>query len=480
MSDFGFVGPAYETASRYQDDQELINWYCEVDPNKKEGERGVIALYPTPGTVLKAQLAAQAEVRGLRTLPGGNTLLAVSGPYLYTVNPSFTATNVGTLSSSSGQVSITDNGVSAYMVDGFNRYTYNISTGVFAQVGAGDGAFTGGDVCDETDNFIFYNDPGTNLWGCTNVSSVVSGALNSGQKLTGASNIIAVMSANRDVFVLGEKDGEVWIDNGGFPFPFTIIPGTSMQHGCAAKYSVSRLGESIAFLSKDDRGQGIVVQMVGYQPKRISNHALEAAIASYSVISNAIAYSYQQAGHEFYVLTFPTADKTWVFDLSTGLWHKRAWRDGLNVLHRHRSNCHALFQGMNIVGDFQNGNLYSLSQSNYTDNGAPLPCIRRAPHLTSDLKRVFYSDLQVQFQPGVGLQSGQGSNPQAMLKWSDDGGSTFGNEHWTTLGKAGQYKNRAIWRQLGQARDRIFQVEVTDPVYRVIVSANLNAQTGDS
>ncbi len=137
-----------------------------------------------------------------------------------------------------------------------------------------------------------------------------------------------------------------------------------------------------------------------------------------------------------------------------------------------------LLGGQVIVGDYQNGIIYAFSQTNYTDNGDTIACIRRCRHLTEDLARVYFSDLQIQFQPGVGLVTGQGSNPQAILRFSDDGGFTWSNDRYVYLGRMGAYKNRAIWRQLGQARDRIFEVVVTDPVYRVVVSANLNATAG--
>ncbi len=106
--------------------------------------------------------------------------------------------------------------------------------------------------------------------------------------------------------------------------------------------------------------------------------------------------------------------------------------------------------------------------------------MRRCPHLTSDLQRQFFHNLQIQFQPGVGLQTGQGSDPEFILRWSNDGGFTFGNDHIVKIGKAGKYKNRAIKRRLGYARDRVYEVVVTDPVYRVVVSANLNASVGAS
>lgn len=479
MSDFGgFVGDAYTAQSLYDNDQELINWYCEIDERKKPGERGYIVLYPTPGLLLKKEFAAGGEVRQVYTTSGGANLYAVIGSAVNLYDTSYNLTAVGTLASFTGPVSITDNGVSVYFVDGNDRYSCTLAGTGFANVGPTDGGFAGGVRTDIIDNFIVYNRPNSQQFGCTNALSAVSGSLNFSSKDGSSDNLVSFIVANRDVFLLGERTGEVWTDVGAFPFPFQRVPGTSMQHGCAAPFSIARLGEAFAFLAKDDRGQNIVVQMVGYQPKRISTFGIEAALANYTIVNDAIAYSYQQAGHEFYVLTFPTEDATWCYDLSTTMWHKRAWRDPLNVLHRHRGNCATVFNGKIIVGDYANGNLYEFSQTVYTDNGDTIPCIRRAPHLVMGYDRVFYQSLQLYFQPGVGLQSGQGSDPTAILEWSDDGGSTYGNQHFTGMGKVGKYKHRCIWRQLGEARDRIFQVTVTDPVYRVLISAELQFQPG--
>jgi hypothetical protein len=343
-----------------------------------------------------------------------------------------------------------------------------------------DGAFAPATRCDVVDNFIVYNNPGTNQWGCTNVSSIASAANNQGAKDGAPDNLVTLIVNQREVYLLGERTTEVWIDTGSFPFPFQRIPGTSSQHGVAAAFSLARLGASFAWVSKDDRGQGIILMMNGYQPIRISTYAVETAINSYATINDARAYSYQQNGHEFYVVTFPSADATWCYDIATQLWHKRAYRDNNNVLHRHRGNCAATFSGRVVVGDYANGIIYSYSLSTFTDNGATIPCIRRIRHLTEDLNRVFYHQLQIQFQPGVGGQSGQSLNPQAMLQWSDDGGFTWSNQFWTTMGKVGQYKNRAIWRRMGFGRDRVYEVQVTDPVYRVMVSADLMATAGST
>ena len=484
MPDFSFVGAAYEAASPTQDTQTCINWFPETDPTKKDDNpftpdgRGVIALYPCPGTTTVAELAAAAEVRGLNVIPGGALMFVACGNKFYSVDRNYFAIEVGTLLTSSGQVSISNNGVAAYITDGLFRYYYDWNAGTFANIA--DGPFTDGGVCTELDNIIVYNRPGTNQFGCTNAGDVTSNPLNLGQKIGGADNIVAVVADHRQIIILGELESERWVNVGTFPFTFAVIPGTSMQHGLHAKNSVARLGEGLAFLGMDDRGQATVVMWGAAipSPVRISTYAIENAIQSYSVTSDAIAYSYAQAGHEFYVLTFPTQDVTWCFDLSSGLWHRRAWRDANNVYHRHRSNCAVLFNGQTIVGDYQNGLLYEFSLTDFTDNGDPIPCVRRCPHLTNDLRRTFHHDLQIQFQPGVGLQSGQGSDPECILKISDDGGFTWGNDHILKIGKAGKYKNRAIMRRLGEARDRVYEITVTDPVYRVVVSANLNATVG--
>lgn len=478
MADFGLVGAAYTAQSITQDDQELINWYVEVDPTKNPGkaedsapgDRGIKALYPTPGTVVVANPRV-GPWRGMRNVNG--VLYGVVGNTLYSYDGVFFS-ELGALGSSSGPVAITDNGASLYLTDGVYRYAYTISSGLFQTLT--DGAFTSGDVCDVTHNYIVYNRPGTNEWGCTNASSVVSSGLNLGSKLVAPDPIVAMICDKGEVWLIGEVTSEVQTDVGSFPFPFQPLPGASLQHGCVAAFSVSRLGEGVCWLSRDTRGQNVVILVTGYAPQRISTHAVEFDI-SQGDVSDAIGYTYQQTGHEFYMLTFPTQNKTWCFDLATGLWHKRGYRvPDTGALMRHRSNCRSTYGNDVVVGDFENGNLYRFSTSVYTDDGEKILRRRRPPHITSDLNNVFHHSLQVQFQPGVGNSDIE--NPQMILRWSDDGGFTFGNDHFISVGKTGQYKNRAIKRALGCARDRVYEIDVTDPFNAVIVSGELKASAG--
>jgi dihydroxyacetone kinase DhaKLM complex PTS-EIIA-like component DhaM len=620
MPDFGFVGPSYEAPSIYQDAQECINFRPEIDIMKGAGERGVVALYPTPGLTSQIVFQNKQEVRGMRTVSGGQYMVAVVGPYVYVLTSSLVPTMVGQLNTSTGIVGITDNGVNVYIVDGAYRYTWKISTPAAAVFtasitgttltvtsmtsgtitagqalfgvnisqatiitalgtgtggvgtytinisqsvlsedmnssavgciftgsiatttltvtsiasgslalgqtiqGAGvttgtiitaldtgtggtgdydvnktqtvgsstlyalnwtvlpstDGAFQGGSSVDVVDNYFVYNDPDTQQYAASDLLSPITNPLSFASKDGAPDDLVSLIVDHREVYLLGEQSSEVWVDVGSQPFPFQRIPGTSTQHGIAAKHSMARVGNSFAYVSRNNRGQANIVQMNGYSPQRISTHAVENTLVN-KYIDDAIAWTYQLEGHECYVVTFPTLELTWVYDVSTNMWHKWLYTTNLNTFQRHRGNCCAVFQGKVLVGDYENGQIYELDPNNYTDNGQRVRRLRRCPHIVTDLQRQFFDELQIQFQPGVGLQAGQGDNPQAMLRWSNDGGSTWSNEYWVGIGKVGRYNNRAIWRRLGWSRDRIFEVVVTDPVKAVIVSANLKASSGDN
>lgn len=620
MPDFGFVGPSYEAPSIYQDAQECINFRPEIDPLKQQGERGVVALYPTPGLTSLVLFQNQEEVRGMRTLSGGDILVAVCGPYVYALTSTYTTTMVGQLNTSTGIVGITDNGVNVYIVDGQNRYTWRISspsaavfTGsisgttltvtaitngtiainqalfgvgvtqatVITALGTGtggvgtytinqsqavtstlmnsatvgavvtgdisgttltvsavtsgtlvvgqtiqgstvtaqtiitalgtgtggvgtytvnnsqtvtsrtlygfnwsvlpstDGAFTSATSVDIVDNYFVYNRPDTQQFGASAALSPISPALSFGSKDGAPDDLVSLIVDHREVYLLGEVSSEVWIDAGTSPFPFQRIPGTSTQHGIAAPFSVARLGNSFAYLSRNIRGQSQIVQMNGYVPTRISTHAVENSLTN-QVVSDAVAWTYQLEGHEVYVISFPSINLTWAYDVASGMWHKWLYTNNLGQYERARGNCCAEFQGLVMVGDYANGKIYKLDPLNYTDDGQQVRRLRRAPHLVADFQREYFDELQIQFQPGVGLSTGQGENPQAMLRWSDNGGSTWSNEHWTTIGLIGKYANRAIWRRLGTARDRVFEVSISDPVKAVIISANLKSSVGEN
>ena len=458
---------------------------------------------------------SQQTTYTVATIGGGGTVtgLTVVNYGVYTVVPGTPASTTTSGNGTGLTLTLTfgtgTGGTGSYVLSGTQTVTSRTMYALnFSVLPSTDGPFTGADVVDVVDNYFVYNRPGTQQWGSSNILSPISSSLAFSSKDGAPDNLVSMIVDHREVYLLGETSSEVWVDSGLFPFAFQRIPGTSTQHGIAAKFSVARLGNSFAYLSKNIRGDGQVMMMNGYTPTRISNHAVENSIEG-AEIGDARAWTYLIEGHEVYVISFPGLDLTWAYDIASGMWHKWLWVDSNNIFHRHRGNCHSHFNNMNLVGDWENGQIYMLDPNTYTDDGGEIRRVRRAPHLVTDFQRQYFSELQILFQPGVGLSgnitgstsptngvagvgvaglaiAGQanfatlGADPQAMLRWSNDGGSTWSNEHWTSIGVQGRYKNRAIWRRLGQSRDRIFEVVVTDPIKAVIVAANLKAEAGEN
>jgi len=477
----GFIGPTYSLPSLNADCQRAVNLYPELDETGQGNEREVASFASAPGISALLTLST-TPIRGAYEASNG-TLYAVAGNKLYSISSTWVATSLGTLSTSSGQVSMADDGFNLIIVDGTYGYDWNFSGATFTVIS--DPNFYASDFVAYIDSYFIFNKNGTQTF---YISSLPSGTATDNIAFSGdvasaegsPDNLIALMAVHRDLWLFGDSSTEVWFDSGANSFPFEQIQGAFIEYGCAAKWSAAKLANTVFWLGKDEHGQGVVVMANGYQPQRISNHAVEFALQSYSTIADAVAWTYQENGHSFYVLNFPTADATWVYDTTTNMWHERAYTSN-GVLHRHRGFCHAFAYETHVVGDWQNGKLYKLSTSLFDDDGAPMTRMRVSPHLSKDMTRIFYSDFQLDMEAGVGIDgSGQGTDPQAILQFSNDGGHTWSNEKWASMGKIGQTKWRAIWRRLGQARDRVFKVTITEPVKVRLIGAELNFEQGIS
>jgi hypothetical protein len=290
--------------------------------------------------------------------------------------------------------------------------------------------------------------------------------------------LVSSIVDHSQVWLFGTSSVEVWYNSGNADFPLQRIEGAFNEIGCAATFSVAKLDNSLYWLGQDARGQGIIYRANGYTGQRVSTHAVEWQIQQYDDLSDAVAYTYQQDGHSFYVLNFPSANATWVYDVATQAWHERAgWINGSFV--RHRGNCQTFFNQTITLGDYQNGNIYAFDMEVYADYDRVqkwLRTWRALPTGQNNLKRTVQHTLQLDCETGVGLVSGQGSDPQVMLRWSDDAGHTWSNEHWSGMGAIGQYGRRVFWRRLGMTtklRDRVYEASGTDPVKVTIVGAEL-------
>jgi hypothetical protein len=510
FGDFGFVGGEDVAPNPMQNNQVCINWYAEVNQNNP---KEIAALLGCPGLVqLCADPAGGAPgfdssmtawpapssvttlpVRGMWDFPGGYSGLTVIGSKCYLVTQATPATStdfptlaisyVGTLETSTGPVCIRDNGLGgmAVIVDGPNGYFYNLSTRAFTRII--DDHWVGSDRVAFIDGWWIFNRPGTGQFYTSGGPYTTSFTDSFSAYKDGASdNLVAHIENKELLWLIGERTTEVWYFAGDTTKPFQRLVSTLIQSGCKAVHSVSRFADkgqdSLIWFGRSERGENCILKSEGFNVAIVSNAAFGNEVATYPITSDAIGYTYQEDTHQFYVLTFPTADVTWVFDGQTGLLHKRLSYDPYaQQFHRHRSNCYMNFAGMKVVGDYQNGAIYQLTRNAQTDAGWPILAKRRSPHVWdgSQRGRVFMWSLQIEFTAGVGNASGLGSDPQAQLAISRDGGRTFGNRHPRSIGKAGKFQTRTMWRRLAISRDAVFDLEVIDPVPRDIVGATLKA-----
>ena len=425
------------------------------------------AFYGTPG-LLSFFTQGSGAVRALHT--GGGYLFATIGASCYRIDSNLVILWLGDLPNVVGPVTIVNNETQVVFCHPSGWHWCLMATSAIA--GTALASVTGApnnSVASYQDQYLLYVIQGTGFFGVSNAGdlstldpTMIADA--EGQP----DNLVNVISDHGEVALIGEETIEVWTDTGGAFFPFQKLPGTFIEMGCVAPATVAKGANSVFLLGRDKTGRAVVFQTQGYALNRISTHPIEFAIASYSKISDAIGWVYQDEGHTFYVLTFPTGDATWVYDVATKGWHQRAWMDTNGVLHRHRANCYANFKvtysgvtSNHVVGDFENGTLYLQSMNLYTDNGVPIYRERAFDLPDSENKRVRLDKFEVLATIGDGASPSDGSQVKLWLQISRDAGRTWGYQRILTTGAIGQTYARARWRRIGSAKNPVMRVATT-------------------
>jgi hypothetical protein len=462
---------AYTAKSLVAEAQRCINLYAEKNPQDASFP---FTYYLTPGLTLKAT-AADVQWRGLYFASNG-VGYGVCGESVYRINSDFTLKLLGTMQTNTGPVSIVDNATYAVIVDGTaNGYTIKLADDTFAPIT--DGVFAGGNTVNFADGFFILNSPGTREWYISLNDEIVFDATDFASKSGFSDKLVGVGVTKRYIYLLGELTTEVWFNAGDTTFPYERMPGVFMQHGCAAVGSIAQMDGEIYWLAQSQQGVCYVNRSQQFNATQISTFALDNEMATYARVDDAIGFTYQIEGHFFYVLTFPTADKTWQYDLSTGEWNELNWIDGNGALHRHRANCYASMYGQPVVGDWQNGNLYLWDVNNATDNGNPIPRIRSFMHSVDDNSdRIRYREFI------ANMEVGNGSNNAPVwvfLRWSDTRGKSWSNAIKTSLGKEGEYLTSLQFQRLGMARDRVFELSWSAPVKTALLGAWVQAESNN-
>jgi hypothetical protein len=275
--------------------------------------------------------------------------------------------------------------------------------------------------------------------------------------------LTAVDTDHGFLILWGSSSIEFHQDVGTSPLPYTPIVSATQQVGLAAKFSRAKFDNTVAFLGSNLQGGYSVYKLYGFQPIVISNKDIDNYLLTFSTVSDATAISYSWNGHPFYLLTFPTAGRSFLYDGSTNIWSEQ--QTGVNLLARYFGNLALTFNGNVYVSDYSNGNIYQLSDTVFTDNSNSIMRLVQTSHIHDHGNMLCIDEVFLDLETGVGLQSGQGSTPQIMVSVSKDGGRTFGNERLMGIGAIGQYIGpRATLRRFGAARDFVFRFRMTDPV----------------
>jgi len=448
---------AYESRSLPVSAQRLVNMYPEAMPS---GSRVPFALFGTPGLTPLVTIATGA-IRGMHCMDG--VLYVVSGSTLYSVSSTWVETSLGSMSGVPDRVDMADNGTQLMITCGTKGYIYTVAAGL---VEITDSDYPGADQVGFIDGFFLVSRDGS---GEFNKSAAYDGmdwdALEYATAEGDPDYIVGQIIDHREVWLFGSKTTEVWYNAGTATMPFERMENAFIERGCAARYSVAKLVNTVFWLG-DDR---VVYLANAYNPERISTHAIENAIGEYGTISDAFAWTYTDEGHKFYVLTFPTENATWCYDMAAQKWHEREYYPGK----RHRANAYAYAYGKHVVGDWETGRLYQMDLDTYTDAGEHIQRIGTTGMIHNMEQRSFMTMFQLVFESGVGLESAleSESDPEIMLRWSDDGGKKWSNIHRRTIGEIGEYKERTIWRRLGKFRNRVYEFSFSAPCKTTVLAA---------
>ena len=390
MPVFNLLPAATESRSRTASAQALINLYPEANAD------GSVTLYGTPGRELLATVGG-GPIRGMFAY--GNVLYVASGTEVYSLSDALVATSLGTIRSGYGRVYFASNGQDVMLVDGVSGY--RIVAGVLSEIADGD--FPAGVTwCDCVDGFYIVGGDGSQKF---YKSALLDGSAWDALDFASAEGdpdaLLRGIVSNREILLFGTRSLEFWTNTGVANFPFERASNAFVEQGCLAANSVAKLDSGVFWLGRSAEGQGIVWRLNGYTPTRISTHAEEYEISQWQDPTDAIAWTYVDGGHAFYVLTSASGDASLVYDVATGKWHQRRSRDAVNRLHRDRAYCYAFWRGMHLAGDFENGSIYEMRQDVYTDNGDEIARVLIGEHIRSG-KRRFYGDLELMIAAGVG------------------------------------------------------------------------------
>lgn len=479
----GFIGGTYVAQSPIVGCEECWNLFAEAEtlPGQQEPKT---ALYRDPGLRVFGT-AGSGPIRGL-FMQDGRTFIA-SGSEFYEAAVDGTMTLLGTIAPGAGTVTFGTNGAGGeqllVLASGY-VYILTLTTNAFAIVADADlpngsiasiGFIDGYALALVRDTATFYISAleDFSAWDPTDIF----------EKSRTSDFVRAMVIMFGQAWLFGSKTIEPWYDSGDASTPFSPVPDVMVMQGILSTDAWTFIANTVYWVGENEDGGRMAYQASGFSPKRISTHAVEAAWRTYRTVTDVTCWDYLHQGHAFVQFDFPTEDVSWVFDATTNLWHKRGyWDVSAGQYRAHLGRCHAFAFSKHLVGSRIDGIVYEQAADVYADGTALHRWMRRAPTLRKELRDEvhwrFYVTCEVGTTP---LLSGQGSNPQIMMRYSDTNTKTWSVERWKSTGKTGKYDARVVWNRLGMAfgpHGRVYEISGTDPVPIALREAGVDLTEG--
>ncbi len=468
----GFVGGTGEQLSVMAGVSRTVNLMPEIveaEPGKSQ-----IVFNGTPGLV-HWNTVGSGPIKLLDTTPfmisGEPWIHVISGDELYRVKwiDGSSAVLIGTVASTDPFSPAIANGIASMslVVGGGVAYSLDKSTDTLTTISAFSGLNMRGAAVLDT---YFLTSDGQKVYFSSPADPTAWDLLDFNVPISDIDNVLWLSTKHGELWIFKEFSTEPFYNSGDTLVPFQRIPGAAFPIGIGgSEQSVARIDQSYIFMGLTREGAGTIYQVTNFIPQRISTHAVEKAIRGYADAGGSIAWSFLLRGHYLYVINFPRADATWAYDTNTKQWFEWLGWDGADF-HKHIARVSAVGSDW-LVGSATDGKIYKIRDDAYDDAGTPIKRMRRAPHLCDEKKVFTYSDMELDMEPGIG---GVGTGPTAELRYSNDGGKTWVGPISADIGESPNYKTRVIWRRLGAARDRVFEVSSTAAIKHCWTDAFLN------
>lgn len=471
----GFVGPSYQLASPVAGNDRTVNLYPEI--REVPGGESQTLLYGVPGLLVDT-VFPDGPIRAVFAQEG--RVFVIAGTRFYERFGPESYQQRGSVAGSSQNATMCSNGRGGnqlFLTSGGRGYTFNLASNTFALVADADfpanvvmgGYLDGYFVVLTADGRFFLSalNDGTS-WDAADVA----------RRSQGSDAWRALVVQPPNLWLFGSQTTEVWYNSGAADFPFVQIPNAFLDVGVAAPFSATPFDGGIAWLGATRAGTRMAYRSVQFTAQRISTHGTEYQWSLYPTVEDAIGYSYQEAGHLFYVLTFPTAGHTWAYDAATQQWHERgAWHGGTGDYMAHPGRCHAVTDtGVHLIGSETDGTLFQQTLNHHRFGNDIRRWMRRVPTLSAERQRLFFGALELAMEVGVGPDAAA----QVDLRWSDDGGRTWSNVHAGSAGPIGAYQERVTWQRLGSSRSRQFEFAGSANMQTALLDCYAEVQRGTS